>query len=101
MTRFETLEGQSLGQRVASKDGATWFASTEELQLLWSLDEFTEVVDDNCSGVQTVGELKDLFSSLRKLSNEEVETRFGSGRSKSGLSLQLSVSDDGKLFWTK
>ena len=100
MTRFELTDGRSLGARVASRDGATWFASNDELELLWSLDEEVEVVSDN-SWFGNVGQLLDLFSSLRKLSNEEVEERFGEGRSESGLGFQLQMSSEGKMFLTR
>ena len=43
----------------------------------------------------------DLFSSLRRLSDEEVEERFGEGRSQSGLGFQLQMSSEGRLFLTR
>ena len=100
MTRFELKNGVSLGARVSSRDGATWFATDEELQVLWGCDESEDVVSDNgWSG--SVGELLDMFATLRRLSDDEVERRFGEGRSKSGLGLQLKVSTEGRLFITK
>lgn len=100
MTRFELQDGTSLGARVASRDGATWFASKDELFLLWTLDEDTEVFSDN-GWTGTLADLLDLFATLRKLSDKEVEERFGKGRSQSGLGFRTAVSDDGKLFFTR
>ena len=102
MTRFETLDRKSLGTRQYSGKelGSTWFSTKEELELLWNLSEDTKVIsDNNWSG--TVGDLKDLFFSLRKLTDKQVDERFGKGRSKSGLGLQYNVSNDGKLFLTR
>ena len=102
MTRYKLQDERSLGASfyAGKESGHSWFATKEELDLLWSLDEDTMVTSDN-HWTGTVGELLDLFGNTNKLSDNQVDHRFGKGRSKTGLSLQTAVSDDGNLFLTR
>tara|TARA_R110000796_G_scaffold102544_2_gene211556 strand:+ start:21 stop:329 length:309 start_codon:yes stop_codon:yes gene_type:complete len=102
MTRFETLQGESLGVTFwgGKTLGKVRFMSKTEMRLIWSLDESDKVVSDN-GWIGSVGELLDLFSELTKCP-EKVMIRKGWGdRLESGLSLQTCVSDEGELFLTR
>ena len=79
MTRFETLDGQQLGVTFfgGKEHGKVKFITQSELETLWSLDESTEVLNDNNSTVSNVGELLDLFSGLKQLSDDQMRERMG------------------------
>jgi hypothetical protein len=100
MTRFETLNGQSLGAKFAVDNGVRWFACNDELSLLQSLNKDELVVSDN-SWVGTVGNLLDLFSKTPKATNDEMKKRGWGDRLCSGLSFRLSVTDTGELVLTR
>lgn len=110
MTRFETTEGFSLGQKFSggrlfaqgrSNTKWTWFASPAELELLWSLPEDTPVVNDNGSPVETVGELLDLFSQTPMCPADDMARRGWGDRLESGLGLRMAVGEDGRVMWTR
>ena len=75
MTRFETLNNQSLGGRFLGDNGATFHLTNDELKLLFSLDEETEVVSDNM-WFGTAGDLLDLWFKGNKASEEQMQRRF-------------------------
>jgi hypothetical protein len=102
MTRFETLQGESLGVTffAGSALGKVKFLCKSELQTLWSLDEGEFVVSDNgWSG--SVADLLDLFSGLSQCPDVEMARRGWADRLDSGLALQTCVSDSGELFHTR
>jgi len=102
MTRFETLNGESLGVTFfgGSSLGMVKFLTKTELDLIWSLDESEEVISDNgWSG--SVGVLLDLLSDLNQCSDQEMIKRGWGDRLDSGLALQTCISDQGKLFFTR
>lgn len=75
MTRFETLNNENLGARFLGDNGATFHLTNDELQLLFSLDEETEVVSDNM-WFGTVADLLDLWTKGNKASEEQMKRRF-------------------------
>ena len=102
MTRFETINGESLGVTFSGgkKLGKLKFLTSTETKTLWSLDNSTDVISDNgWSG--TVGDLKDLLFTLKTCSNEEMIKRGWGDKLDDGLHLTRSISVDGKLIWTR
>ena len=99
MTRFETEQGLSLGVTFfgGAGVGRLKFLTQEEQQTLWNLHEGTWVLSDN-GWAGTVGDLLDLFSTIRTATADEMIQRGWSDRLQSGLALRQSISDEGKLI---
>ena len=99
MTRFETLQGESLGVTFwgGKNLGKVRFSSKTELRLLWSLDESDRVISDD-EWIGTVGELLDLFSELTKCPDNVMIKKGWGNRLESGLSFETCISDEGKSF---
>jgi hypothetical protein len=100
MTRFETVEkGLQIGVTffAGKKLGKVKFLSNSELKTLWSLDENEEIISDN-GWRGSVGELLDMFSKLKQLSQSEMEERGLGDRLESGLHLRNAISESGKLI---
>jgi hypothetical protein len=75
MTRFFTTTGQQLGASFAGDHGRTFHLTQDELQLLWSLDEDTELTSDSCFQ-GTAGDMLDLMSQADTCSEEQLQRRF-------------------------
>lgn len=103
MTRYETQDGQSLGTTMwaGTELGQAWYATQEELDLLWSLDESEDVVRDNSTGCNTVEELLDLMGERPMLTAEQMAERGWGDRLDSGLALRQQVTTEGELVWTR
>ena len=102
MTRFQTLNGQSLGVTFfgGTKLGTLKFQTQTELDLLWSLDETEFATDDN--GMDwTICQIKDRFFKLDQATDQDMIQRGWGDRLQSGLSFQTCISDEGKLFLTR
>ena len=92
-TRFETLDGKSLGMKFAGKDGAKLHLSKEELDLLFSLEDDAELLGGGASW--TAGELKDLFFEMKD-SRADLDDMKRWGRKS--LEDSLCMSSESRLF---
>ena len=103
MTRFETLNGESLGVTFFSgaEHGAVSFLTQSEKALLWSLEDSEEIINDNNSLLHTVGQLKDKLFILNEATIEMMIEKGWGDRLDSGLALRQTISDEGKLIWIK
>tara|TARA_B100001939_G_C16520940_1_gene437838 strand:+ start:260 stop:568 length:309 start_codon:yes stop_codon:yes gene_type:complete len=102
MTRFTHLQTEeSLGATFFNGKERSFFATKEELSLLWSLDENDLIIADNSWEGNTIGDLLDLISKSHHSTKEEIEKRFGKQSAELGLGLKTSISDDGRLFFTR
>jgi hypothetical protein len=102
MTRFETLNGESLGATFFGGKGIgrLKFLSQEEQQTLWNLHEDTLVISDN-GWEGKLSTLLDLFSETKTATAEQMTERGWGDRLESGLALRQTITDDGKLAWIK
>lgn len=75
MTRFETLDGRSVGVRFCGDTGATFHATDDELDLLLDLDGSTEITSDN-GWHGTASELRTEMSSIERAGETELSERF-------------------------
>jgi len=94
-TRTETLQGQSLGMRFAAGGGARMHLNTQELELLFSLDEDTQLQSDNAFQ-GTAGEWLDMWKESTKADTTDMK-RWG----RKGLSDSLAMQSETRLFLDK
>ena len=97
MTRFFTTTGQQLGASFAGDHGRTFHLTQDELQLLWSLDEDTQLTSDSCFQ-GTACDLLDLMSDSDTCSEEQLLRRFKKELHQTlHLQKQLFCTEDGEL----
>ena len=94
--RFEDKKGRSLGMRFAAQGGARLHLCSEELDLLFSLDD-DEKLGGESSGWKA-GELKDLFFEMKDARADLSDMkRWG----REDLEDSLCMSSESKLFLDK
>ena len=93
-TRGETKTGQSLGMRFAAQGGARMHLNTQELELLFSLDE-SEKLSGETSG-WTAGEWLDEWKESTKADMTDMK-RWG----RKGMEDSLTMESETRLFLDK
>ncbi len=97
MTRFFTTTGQQLGTSFCGDHGRTFHLTQDELQLLWSLGEDTQLESDSCFQ-GTTGDMLDLMSKSDTCSEEQLKRRFKKELHQTlHLTEELWCDEDGQL----